>query len=248
MLFITVALAAFYITYNNILKTLSAYLGSPAALSLVGIAIGFAFGLLLISATFKGLEKEADHYAAVNGYSEKLRDPLSKIPARSGFSRLFDPHPIYRARASAINGFEEPSWHVRAIAAPTFLMSLAFVAHFAQLLASRIGVAVLITLGPALMFAAFLTALFTAYVVLYVHKALGVKPWDSRVAILAFYLGALITTHFNLGTEGIIATTLAAPLLVSRGLRDYFILLAPFLIIMALNFTAVILVNGFLHS
>ena len=246
-LFITTALAVFYFAYHDVLKLLDAYLGSPTALLPVGLAVGFALGLLLINTTLRSLEREADHYAVANGYSEELKDALSKIPARAGFSRLFDPHPIYHARASAIEGFEEPSWHIRVVAAPIFLMSLAFIAHFAQSLAGHVSVAVVITLGPALVFTAFLIALFTAYVVLYMHKALGVELWNSRVVILAYYLGALITTLFKLGTAGFIAMTLAAPLLASRGLREYFTLLAPFLIIMALNFVAVILVYGLLR-
>lgn len=239
-LFITTALAAFYLTYHDILKILDAYLGSPAALFPVGLAVGFALGLLYINTTLRSLEREADHYAVANGYSEELKNALSKIPQRPGLlSRLLDPHPLYRARAGAIEGFEGPSWHIRVIAAPVFLISLAFAAHFAQRLADRTGFAV-ITLGSALMLAAFLTALFTAYVVLYMHKALGVEPWDSRAAILAYYLGVLIATLFGLGTAGITAAALAAPLLASKGLREYFTLLAPLLIATALNFAAVI--------
>ncbi|WP_338151409.1 MULTISPECIES: hypothetical protein [Pyrobaculum] len=243
-MFVTTALAAFYFTYLNVLKALDAYLGSSVLLLSAGLALGLALGVLYINTTLRGLEREADHYAAVNGYSVELKNALLKIPERSGLlSRLLDPHPIRRARGGAIEGFEEPSWHVKVIAAPVFLMSLAFAAHFAQRLADRTGIAV-ITLGPALVFTAFLVAVFTAYVVLYIHKALGVKPWDSRVVILAYYLGTLFTTLFELGTAGFAATALAAPLLVSRGLREYFTLLAPLL---ALNFVTVILVYGLLH-
>lgn len=244
-LFITTALAAFYLTYHDILKALDAYLGSPAALLPVGLAVGFALGLLLINTTLRSLEREADHYAVVNGYSEELKNALSKIPQRPGLlSRLLDPHPLYHARAGVIEGLEEPSWHIRVIAAPVFLISLAYVAYFAQHLAGHVSVAVVITLGPALVFTAFLIALFTAYVVLYMHRALGVELWNSRVVILAYYLGTLITMLHGLGEVGLIATALTAPLLASRGLREYFALLAPLLIATALNFATVIFVHS----
>lgn len=239
-LFITTALAVFYFTFHDILKALDAYLGSPIALFPAGFAVGLALGLLLVNATLRSLEKEADHYAVVNGYSEELKKALSKIPERSGLlSRLLDPHPIRRARPGAIKGFEEPSWHIKVVAAPIFLMSLVFVAYFAQRLAGRISVAVVITLGPAFAFTAFLIALFTAYVVLYMHKALGVKPWDSRVVILAYYLGALIAIIFKLGAAGLIAAALAAPLLASRRLSEYLASLGPLLAITALGCLAV---------
>lgn len=190
-LFITTALAAFYFTYHNVDKALDAYLGSSVLHLSAGLAFGFTLGVLYINTTLRGLERKADHYATAHGYSEELKKALSRLPERSGLlSRLPDPHPIRRARAGAIEGFEAPSWHVKVIAAPVFLMSLTFAAHLAQRLADRTGIAV-ITLGLALMLTVFISS--------GVHSVCGARAKGCASVIRTEFATALVIVARSLG-------------------------------------------------
>mgnify|MGYP001770716231 CR=1 FL=1 len=249
--FITVSLASLYFTYYIILKTVGDYLGlksQPGISFVIALGVGVPLGLLLIHTVMRGLEREADHHVVISGYSNELRSALSKIPHRTGLlNRLFDPHPIYYARPSELRDFDRLSWHVRLISPLIFLMSLSLTVYIAVHLTRFVRPMVVVMLSPAILFTVFIVALFIAYVVMYMHNALGIKPWDSRVMVITYYLITLMTILLKLGFAGFVTALIISPLVVYRNLREYLISLVPFLIIAVLNMVAVAIIYGLLH-